>query len=205
MPATTISRIALRATLQWLRLPISALEALTGHRDNDSWPPAIAFGAFEAGVKQVVGTVLRDEGLLQEGRLRQAEIGELRRAVELEVEADQLRSAADTALQAQRGRTGEERQQAEQEAQRRRHAIDDDKRLAEQRVKQATQVKAVTVQKAATQRARRVAATERQARLTRVDKTSTALRQKGRAANATAAAGKATVALQKKKAQRKTG
>ena len=88
MQLNTIPRTAVKATLLGLRLPICGVEALTGQTGNASWPPAIAFEGFEAGVKQVVGSFLRDDELVDEGRVQQAKVTELRRAVELEVQAD---------------------------------------------------------------------------------------------------------------------
>ena len=58
MQLNTIPRTAVKATLLGLRLPICGVEALTGQTGNASWPPAIAFEGFEAGVKQVVGSFL---------------------------------------------------------------------------------------------------------------------------------------------------
>ena len=94
----TIPRTAVRVTLLGLRLPICGVEVLTGQTRNASWPPAIVFGGFEAEVKQVVGAMLRDGELVEEGRVQQAKVTELRRAVELEVQADQERAAGDREL-----------------------------------------------------------------------------------------------------------
>ena len=80
MELNTIPRTAVRATLLGLRLPICGVEVLTGQTGNASWPPAMAFEGFEAGMKQVVGSILRDEELVDEGRIQQAKVTELRRA-----------------------------------------------------------------------------------------------------------------------------
>jgi len=198
----TIPRTAVRATLQGLRLPICGVEVLTGQSGNASWPPAMAFEGFEAGVKQVVGSILRDEELVDEGRIQQAKVTELRRAAELEVRADQKRAAGDRELRDRQAQAEEERSKAEQDALRREQAIERDKRAAEQRVARELDEKAAAIEVTAQRRDKRVTAAEREASLTRVDRESTALKQQRRAVQATKAAGDASVALERKKAAR---
>jgi soluble cytochrome b562 len=198
----TIPRTAMRATLMGLRLPICGAEVLTGQKENASWPPAMAFEGFEAGVKQVVGAILRDEELVDEGRIQQAKVTELRRAVELEVRADQKRAAGDRELREQQARADEERKKAEQDALRREQAIERDQRAAEQRVAQELGKKAAAIEATAQQRDKRVTAAEREASLTRVDQESTALKQQRRAVRAKKAAGDASDELERKKAER---
>ena len=184
MQLNTIPRTAVKATLLGLRLPICGVEALTGQTGNASWPPAIAFEGFEAGVKQVVGSFLRDDELVDEGRVQQAKVTELRRAVELEVQADQTRAAGARELRERRARAKEERTKAEQDALRREQMIERDKRAAEQRVERELAEKAAAIEATAQRRDKRVTAVERDASLTRVEQESAA----GRAA-ATCGAG----------------
>jgi soluble cytochrome b562 len=198
----TIPRTAMKATLLGLRLPLCGIEVLTGQTRNSSWPPAVAFEDFEAGVKQVVGSILRDEELVEEGRVQQAKVTELRRAVELEVQADQKRAAADRELREQLARAEDERKRAEQEALRREQVVQRDKRAAEQRVDREVSEKATTIAATAQRTAKRVTAAEREAKLTRIDQESTAVAQQRRAVRATKAAGNASDALERKKAQR---
>src|SRR5256885_767317 len=56
--------------------------------EPEVWPPAVAFDALEAGIKQFAGAVLRDNELVEEGRIKQAKVSAARRAVELEAEAE---------------------------------------------------------------------------------------------------------------------
>jgi len=198
----TIPRTAMKATLMGLRLPICGVEALTGQSGNASWPPAIAFEGFEAGMKQVVGSILRDGELVEEGRVQQAKVAELRRAVELEVRADQKRAAGERELRERQARAKEERDKAEQDALRRELMIERDKRAAEQRVERELAEKAAAVDATAERRDKRVAAAERDASLTRVEQESTALAQQRRAVRATKAASDASDALERKKTQR---
>jgi hypothetical protein len=198
----TIPRTAVKATLLGLRLPICGVEALTGQTGNASWPPAIAFEGFEAGVKQVVGSILRDEELVDEGRIQQAKVTELRRAVELEVQADQTRAAGARELRERRARAKEERTKAAQDALRREQMIERDKRAAEQRVERELAEKAAAIEATAERRDKRVAAVERDASLTRVEQESAAVARQRRAVQATKAANNAGDALERKKAQR---
>ena len=202
MQINTIPRTAVKATLLGLRLPICGVEALTGQTGNASWPPAIAFEGFEAGVKQVVGSFLRDDELVAEGRVQQAKVTELRRAVELEVQADQTRAAGERELRERRARAKEERTKAEQDALRREQMIERDKRAAEQRVERELAEKAAAIEATAQRRDKRVTAVERDASLTRVEQESAAVARQRRAVQATKAASNAGDALERKKAQR---
>ena len=202
MQINTIPRTAMKATLVGLRLPICGIEVLTGQTKNASWPPAVAFEGFEAGVKQVVGSILRDSELVEEGRLQQAKVTELRRAVDLEVQAEQKRAAGDRELRERLARAEDERNKAEQDARRREQVVQRDKRAAEQRVEREVGEKATAIAATAQRTAKRVTAVERDARLTRIDQESTAVAQQRRAVRATKAAGNASAALERKKAQR---
>lgn len=116
MELSTIPRNMVRIYLQGLRLPLSSLEAFTGHRDDQAWPPALAFEGFEAGAKLVVGSVLRDAQLVDEARIQQAKLDELRRACALEVKADQTRAAADAQAEARLAQVQQRHEQADAQA-----------------------------------------------------------------------------------------
>jgi hypothetical protein len=77
-----------RTGLGVVRLPLTAVEVIAGHnQDGTAWPPSLAFESFEAAAKQVAGSLLRDDTLVQEGRLAQAKVAQLRKATELEAVA----------------------------------------------------------------------------------------------------------------------
>ncbi len=203
MQLNTIPRTAVKATLLGLRLPICGVEVLTGQTGNASWPPAMAFEGFEAGVKQVVGSILRDEELVDEGRIQQAKVTELRRAVELEVRADQKRAAGDRELREQQARAKEERNKAEQDALRREQVIERDQRAAEQRVARELAKKAAAIEATAQatgqtcHRCRNAKQVSRESTRSRPH-----VKQQRRAVQATKAAGNASDALERKKAER---
>lgn len=203
MPLSTLPRTAVHATLAWMRLPLTSVETLTRQRGNDSWPPAIAFEAFAANAKQVVGSILHDDALVDEGRIQQARVAELRQAVELEVEADQTRAQADAQLQARLEQSEQERQHAETQARQREQTIAREKAAAEQQAARDAREKAETVGKIDQLREKRVTATERNARLTRVNEESAALARQRQAVKAKETAAKAAQAVEQKKAERK--
>jgi hypothetical protein len=186
-----------------MRLPLTGVETITRQRGNDSWPPAIAFEAFAASAKQVVGSILRDDALVDEGRIQQAKVAELRQALELEVEADQTRAQADAQLEARREQSEQERKRVEEQARQREQAIEREKAAAEQQAARDAREKAETVGKIDQLREKRVTATERQARLVRVNEESAVLAQQRQAVKAKDTAVKAAQAVEQKKAARK--
>jgi hypothetical protein len=203
MELNTIPRTAVKLTLEGLRLPVIAAENIAGQRDNDSWPPAVLFESFEATAKQVVGSIIRDDVLVEEGRVQQAKVGELRKAVELDVKADQKRAVADSELQQRRQKAEQQRRQVEEQARRREEAIERDKREAEQKAAREAAQKRAAVDKTTELREKRVSDTERQARLTRVEEETTALAAQRRAVKATKTAVALDEAVEKKKSERK--
>jgi hypothetical protein len=199
----TIPRTAVKVALQGLRLPITGIEAIAGQQGNDSWPPVIAFDGFEASAKQVVGSILRDETLVEEGRVQQAKVIELRRAIELDAEAEQTRAAADAALRARRDDAARQRRHAEAEAERREQAIEQDRVAQAERTAKQLNEKATTIERSDRARDNRVSALERNARRTRVDEEMAAVKQQSRAVQATKSAKDAAHAVEQKKARRK--
>lgn len=97
MNVTHIPRAVVRHGLCAARLPFTVAEHVL-HREED-FPPALAFDAFGATVKQAAGSVLRDDSLREEGRLEGARTAELGRAQELEAEAARREAAADARLE----------------------------------------------------------------------------------------------------------
>ncbi|MEY2463522.1 MAG: hypothetical protein QOH64_1660 [Acidimicrobiaceae bacterium] len=203
MDLNTIPRTAVKLSLDGLRLPITALEKLAGQRDNESWPPAMVFESFEATAKQVLGSMLRDNALVDEGRVQQAKVSELRNAVELEVQADQKRAEADSELRARREQADQRRRHVEEQARQREQRIEADKRAAEQQARAEAAERAAAADKAAELRDKRVEATERKARLTRVNEETAAVTEQRRAVQATKKAATLGETLDKKKAERK--
>lgn len=80
----TIPRAAVTGYLRALRLPLAAVERVTGQQDNESWPAALAFESLEAKVEAAAGFLLRDEDLLAAAQQREAKVAKLREARTLE-------------------------------------------------------------------------------------------------------------------------
>jgi len=135
---TDLPRTVVRAYLSAARLPLDAVARVRGQADNERWPPALAFEGLEAGVEAVLGSLLRDDALVESGRLRQAKVAQLRKAEELETVADAAREQARETFVDRREAADRKRQHATAEARRREQQIErDEQRAKAQAAKQA--------------------------------------------------------------------
>jgi hypothetical protein len=139
MELKEIPRTWVRSYVQLVRLPLTAAERVVKPAEPEVWPPAVAFDALEAGIKQFAGTVLRDNELVEEGRVKQAKVSAARRAVELEADAEQ-REQRDEQLREQVRQEADrpEDELARQRAERQRKA-DEEARRKEQAAAKAEQ------------------------------------------------------------------
>jgi len=170
-----VPRVVVGGYLKGLRLPLAAVERVSGQRGNESWAPALAFEGFEANVETVVGGLLRDDTLVDRGRLRQAKLAQLRKAVELETVAEQERARADRELAERQRRADAKREQAEQTAEQRERQVE---RAAEQRDRQVQQQaarKAATARKVKAEQDKAVRGQERAAKLEALSKETEAI------------------------------
>lgn len=143
MNVQTLPRRVLHTYLSAARLPLTAVAKVSGQKDNEQWPPALAFEGFEASVETTVGSLLRNDALLESGRVRQAKVAQLRKAVQLEAVADSKRELAQQKVRETREKAAAKRKEATQLAERREQEIERD----------AQQKKATVEQKAAKQEA----------------------------------------------------
>jgi hypothetical protein len=182
---------------------LSTVERLTGQHNNEVWPPTLAFEGFEAGVKQVVGALMRDSSLVDEGRVQQAKIGELRRAAELELKAAQTRAQADAELRDKREQLDREAaratEQARQEAQQLEREVVEAKREVDAKVERVERV----ITKVEDQREKQIAAAERRARLETLTDESAALQKTRKAVASAERVDALASAVETKKSQRK--
>src|SRR6185503_19895559 len=116
MELQTIPRAYVTVAFQTARVPLLTVEHYARGDTDRAWPPALAFDAFEAGVKLVVGSVLHDDVLVRQGRLGQARVGELRDALRLETEAEQQKAEAEQTFQARSEANKQKRQEAARRA-----------------------------------------------------------------------------------------
>src|SRR4051794_41855761 len=83
MNVRNLPRTVVKTYLSAARLPLNAVARANGQQDNEQWPPALAFEGFEASVETVLGSLLRDDTLLEAGRLRPAKVAQLRQGAPL--------------------------------------------------------------------------------------------------------------------------
>ena len=204
MQIKTIPRVAVKSALDAMRVPLTTVERLSGQQKNQAWPPALLFEGFEANAKQVAGAVLRDQELVEEGRIQNVKLSELRRAAELKVKAEQTREQAEAELNQQHEAAERQREQAEQQARQREEQIEQRKREEQQRVEREAREAAEAVAKADKAREERVAATERRARLASADAETTALTKQKKAVESVEKVVQIADAVETKKAQRKS-
>lgn len=137
-----VPRTIVGAGLGLARLPVTAAALATRQQANDEWPPALAFEGFEAGVETVVGSLLRDQTLVERGRVRQAKVAQVRKAVQLETVAEQQRERADEEFRARRDRAQVQRQQAEEQAETREQQVEQEAARREQQARRSAAKKA---------------------------------------------------------------
>jgi hypothetical protein len=123
----TIPRTVVRTYLQAARLPLTAAEQLFKKSDADDWAPTLAFETLEAEVLQFVGNAIKDEELVQQGRLIAAKVAQLQKAAELEVEAEAKRARADAEFRARTEADAKAHARVEEQADQREAAIAADK------------------------------------------------------------------------------
>ena len=119
-----LPRTVIKTYLSAARLPLNAVAKANGQQGNEQWPPALEFEGFEASVETVLGSLLRDDTLIEAGRLRQAKVAQLRKAAELEAVADTTRQQAREEFTERREAAQAKRTQAEQRAAQREQQID---------------------------------------------------------------------------------
>jgi hypothetical protein len=97
MKTTTVTRGLVRRGLRAARTPLDAAEVFARRQGVDvvDWYPARAFEGIEGDVKRVVGALLRDAVLVEEGYRHRARVDELRYARRLQLQAEGQRLAAE--------------------------------------------------------------------------------------------------------------
>ncbi|HVA74616.1 MAG TPA: hypothetical protein VNF71_08625 [Acidimicrobiales bacterium] len=97
MQIQDIPRAYVRTTLRAIRMPIDLSESIARRNGDDRrpWPPAVVFDAVQGGIKKAIGSLLRDERLVEEGKLNQAAAKEQRQALLLGAVADSRRERAE--------------------------------------------------------------------------------------------------------------
>lgn len=200
-----IQRGMLDAGFTLARLPLSAVERVAGQRGNEEWPPAVAFEGLEAQVETLLGSLLRDDTLGARGRLRQAKVAELRKAMTLETIAEQERHEGRQAQRERLDRASARRERAEKSAEQRLEMVETaaERRDREAREKERTKVAAARRAKAKQDKA--VDRVERATRAKALDEEAAALDAERRALEAEQAVASLDDAIERSKSRRKTG
>lgn len=121
---TRLPGTVVKAYLSAARLPLDAAARIGGQQANEQWPPALAFEGLEANVETVVGSLLRDDALVESGRLRRAKVARLRKAGELEAVADATRAEARDEFAKRREQTEKKRRDATKRAEARERKVE---------------------------------------------------------------------------------
>jgi hypothetical protein len=202
----TITRTVVRTWLKTARLPITLAES-TLHRggSSDEWPPALAFGAFESGVKQVVGALVRDQELANEGRLERAQVTQLRKASELEAIAEAREADAEAELAARQKADAQRAEAIETEARARREAEARQREAEKRRTEEKAQRSAAAARKAEAATEKAVQKADRSARSRRVSVERKAVAKKRSAVAAKKTAKQVDTKLEAAKSVRRSG
>jgi uncharacterized protein YjbJ (UPF0337 family) len=200
---TALPRTAVLTALDALRFPLTTVEKLSRQTENEAWPPALLFEEFQAGAKQFAGSLLRDQTLVEAGRVQGAKVVELRRSLELEVEAQQRRAEADEALTEKQHAAERERQRIEQTTREREADVERRAREAKAKAEAEADRAAQEAAQAEQARAERLAETERASRLAGAEVESEALAKQAKAVTSIETVAKLDKAVATKKAKRK--
>jgi hypothetical protein len=203
MQVQQIPRTLVRTGLQAARLPLTAAEAVLRRDERrEEWPPALAFDGFQAGVKQIMGSILRDPELVEEGRITQAKVAQLRKAAELDAVAEQHERQADTEYEQRLEADERRRRQVEQQADAREAELERRKARQQAQIEEETRRKAETAKKVDAATKKSVERQERAARGTRVSAEREALAKERKAVAAKAEVVELEAELQSSKAAR---
>lgn len=176
----TIQNTAVKSWLTAVRLPLTATERVVGKQGAD-WPPAVAFEGFEAQVKRRIGSLVKNPQLVQEGTLEQGKVNQLRKAAELEAEAEERRLQAESRYENRKETVQETKQRVERGQQEREDRLEREKAERQREVAETARKKEEAARKADKVGKDAVAAQERQARATRITAESEALQHEKQA------------------------
>jgi flagellar biosynthesis GTPase FlhF len=199
-----VPRTLVGASLTAARLPVTVAARVSRQGDNESWPPAVTFEGLEAGVETVLGSLLRDQALVERGRLRQAKVAQLRKAVELETLAAQERAQADAEFAARREQADQQREQAERQAELREQQVEQQAAAKRRQVEQKAATKAAQAQRVKAGQDKALDHQERTAKVETLTKESAALAAQKQALDAEDTVEVIEETLEGTKAARKT-
>jgi uncharacterized protein with WD repeat len=164
----TFPRTIVRTYLQAARLPLTAAEQVFNKTQTEDWAPTLAFDTLEAEVLQFVGSALKDEELLQQGRLVRAKVAQLKKAAELEATAEAKRAEADADYRDRVDADRATKQRIEQQADQREAALAQEKARKKREADERARKQAEASRKIEAAQEKQLAKQERAASKTRI-------------------------------------
>lgn len=184
----TFPRAAVHGYLHLLRLPVGAAGRVLHRNDSSPWAPAVAFEAFEARVKDVAGSFLRDEDLRQESVLQTARVEQLRKGAENLAAAEAKQAVADRQLDERQESAAEKDERAKTEAAAKKASIQRNRAQAKEATRRRTTRQKRSAARAEQSRQDAVADEATEAKAETLAAERTALLERQQAAEAKAAA-----------------
>lgn len=199
----TIPRTVVRTYLQAARLPLTAAEQLFNKTEAEDWAPTLAFESLEAEVLEFMGNALKDEELLQQGRLVRAKVAQLKKAAELEATAEAKRAEADAEYRNRKQADEQARKRVEQQADQRESAINAEKARKKREADEKARKQAETAHKIEAAQQKQLTKQERAAAKTRINAEQSVIAEERKALAAEEQVLNLDAALDKTKAIRK--
>jgi membrane protein involved in colicin uptake len=157
------------------RVPVGLLARLTGNGGNPEWGPTLAVDSVEAGVRQVLGSLLGDPGLAGQGEVQDARVTQRTEAAERDSAADARREVADERLSERRENEQQARERIREQEKQQKDQLEQQRKRREQEAEQREQQRKEQAEKAEA-RAKEVADEhEHEAHRTRVEAESEAV------------------------------
>ncbi|MDP8928824.1 MAG: hypothetical protein M3O70_09675 [Actinomycetota bacterium] len=164
-----LPRIVLSLSLKAARLPVTTAGRLLGQADNREWPPNVLFDGFEANVREFVAGLLRDQEMVEQGRVERDRVDHLRTAAELDAISDQRRQQAQTELQERRERDEQLREQVDRKAEEDKQRLERERRSRAKQAEERAREQQREADRARERSEQELAKEERDARRIRVE------------------------------------
>ena len=207
MSAQTLPGSVIRIGLHSARLPLSTAERLVGRvgLDISAFPPVAAYDAVEAQFKMVIGRLLSDEALFEEGERQEEAIRRRAGAARMAARAADVRDAAEERLDGAVSGAERLRDDVHERAEQRRAEIEREEAQARRQAEEKARRREEAERRAARTRQKAVEAKERQAELERIKAESEALDRRQEAVDADRVVTAIDERLEEKKTARRSG
>lgn len=166
------------------RVPVGLLARLTGNGDNPEWGPTLAVDSVEAGVRQVLGSLLGDPGLAGQGEVQDARVAQRTEAAERDSAADARREVADERLTERQQSDQQSRERIREQEKEQRDQLEQQRKRREQEAEQREQQRKEQAERDKAKADEKIEEHEKQARKTRVSAESEAVAAEREAAEA---------------------